>query len=240
MARISAAEAQNRIAQYLKDKTGKGRRIPPINQSIQDIMCENTVHVFNVGPWGYRENMGSFGYYFIPKCEVGAPMEWERLKAGPVAAGVYVPDHWEEGERRVTDPHAEYAAMKPLPGLMAEPLPKEIDECTWNLQDEGRYFANELLGVGIGHSQQNSHVRRGCFVAAGKKPTEKDLVAARAELMKTAPFLIRANSLAPRRPLVSLVTGRCSEMMPAVLSNSSSGTRATPSSSACARVQYLS
>jgi hypothetical protein len=184
MARISASEAANRINQYLKDKTGKNRRIPPINNSIQDIMRENTVHVFNVGPWGYRENMGSFGYHFIPACEVGAPMEWERLKSPPAAPGVYVPDHWEEGDRRVTDPRTEYAAMKPLPGLMAEPLPKEIDECTWNLQDEGRYFANELLGVGIGHSQQNSHVRRGCFVAAKKEPSAKELEAARAELAK--------------------------------------------------------
>ena len=184
MARISASEAANRISQYMKDKTGKNRKIPPINSSIQDIMRENTVHVFNVGPWGYRENMGSFGYYFIPACEVGAPMEWERLKAAPVAPGVYVPDHWEEGEKRVTEPKTEYAAMKPLPGLMAEPLPKEIDECVWNLQDEGRYFANELLGVGIGHSQQNSYVRRGCFVAAKKEPSVKELMDARAELTK--------------------------------------------------------
>lgn len=182
MARITAAEAANRMSQYLRDKTGRQRKVPPINNSIQDIMRDNTVHVFNVGPWGYRENMGSFGYYFIPACEVGAPMEWERLKAPAVANGVYVPDHWEEGKRRVIDPKTEYAAMKPLPGLMAEPLPKEIDECTWNLQDEGRYFANELLGVGIGHSQQNSHVRRGCFVAEKKEPGEKELTTARAAL----------------------------------------------------------
>jgi hypothetical protein len=190
MARISATEAANRISQYLKDKTGKNRKIPPINNSIQEIMRENTVHVFNVGPWGYRENMGSFGYYFIPACEVGAPMEWERLKLPATAPGIYVPDHWEEGERRVTDPKIEYAAMKPLPGLMAEPLPKEVDECVWNLQDEGRYFANELLGVGIGHSQQNSYVRRGCFVAAKKEPSDKELIAARAELAKYMADLI--------------------------------------------------
>ena len=42
MARISASEAANRINQYLKDKTGKNRRIPPINNSIQDIMRQDT------------------------------------------------------------------------------------------------------------------------------------------------------------------------------------------------------
>lgn len=184
MARITASEAANRIQQYLKDKTGKSRKVDGINMSIQGLIKENTVHVFNVGPWGYRENMGSFGYYFIPACEVGAPMEWERMKAPTAQGDAYVPDHWEEGEYRVTDPKTEYAAMKPLPGLMVEPLPTDIDKCTWNMKDEGRYFANELLGVGIGHSQQNSLVRKGCFIAAGKAPTEKELAAARAELAK--------------------------------------------------------
>jgi hypothetical protein len=110
----------------VSSRNGRQRRVPPVNQSIQDMIRENTVHVFNVGPWGYRENMGSFGYYFIPACEVGAPMEWERLKAPQISGDAYVPDHWEEGKRRVTDPHTEYAAMKPLPGLKRSKCPLGI------------------------------------------------------------------------------------------------------------------
>ena len=137
MARVSAVEAAQRMASYMKDKTGKNRRVPPINMSIQQMIRENTVHVFNVGPWGYRESMGSFGFFFIPACEVGAPMEWKRVKPPAAAPGVFVPDMWEEGDRHVADPRTEYAAMRPLPGLMVEPLPTEIDQCTWNMQDEG-------------------------------------------------------------------------------------------------------
>lgn len=164
--------------------SGRQRRIEPIAQPIQDVIRLNTVHVFNVGPWGYRENMGSLGMFFIPACEVGAPMEWERLRMPPSPTGAYVPDHWEEGELRVTDPKTQYAAMKPLPGLMAEPLPVQQDESMWTMKDTGRYFANELLGVGIGHARQNSHVRRGCFIAEGKKPTEQELASARGELQQ--------------------------------------------------------
>jgi hypothetical protein len=184
MARISATEASNRLNEFMKSHTGKNRRVPPVNESIQDI-ARKTVHVFNVGPWGFRENGGSFGYLFIPACEVGAPMEWERLKPPTAAPGVYVPDHWEEGERRVVDPRTEYAAAKPLPGLMMEPMPETQEDCKWNMQDTGEYFADEyLLKVGIGHSRNDSNVRLGVFRAAGKTPTEKELNAARAELTK--------------------------------------------------------
>lgn len=184
MPRISAAEAANRINQYMKDKTGKNRRVPPVNEAIQDI-TRKTVHVFNVGPWGFRENAGSFGYKFIPACEVGSPMEWERLKAPVTAPGVYVPDHWEEGEQRVTDPRTQYAAAQPLPALMMEPMPDTQEDCKWNMQDTGEYFADEiLLKIGIGHSYQNSNVRKGVFRAAGKIPTEIELQKARGELSK--------------------------------------------------------
>jgi len=184
MARITAAEAEKRMGEYLKNKTGRHRSIPPVNSMIQTMIRENTVHCFNVGPWGERVNMGSFGYYFIPPCEVGAPMEWVKLPLPKVPAGVYVPDVWEEGEKRVTEPRKEYAAFRPLPGLMLEPIPTDMDVCSWNQQDEGRYFANEMLGVGIGHDTNTSWIRKGCFVAAGKTPTEAELAAARAELMK--------------------------------------------------------
>ena len=184
MAKISAAEAEKRMGEYMKGKTGRHRTIPPVNSMIQTMIRENTVHCFNVGPWGERVNMGSFGYYFIPACVVGAPMEWNKLPLPKVAAGVYVPDIWEEGDARVTEPKKEYAAFRPLPGLMMEPLPTDQDVCSWNQQDEGRYFANEMLGVGIGHDTNTSWIRKGCFVAEGKEPSTKELAAARAELMK--------------------------------------------------------
>lgn len=184
MAKISAVEAEKRMGEYMKNKTGRHRTIPPVNGMIQTMIRENTVHCFSVGPWGSRVNMGSFGYYFIPPCVVGAPMEWVKLPLPKVAAGVYVPDVWEEGDARVTEPKKEYAAFRPLPGLMMEPLPTDMDVCSWNQQDEGKYFANEMLGVGIGHDTNTSWIRKGCFVAEGKEPTTKELGIAREQLMK--------------------------------------------------------
>lgn len=167
------------------EQNGRQRRIPSVNPQIQEMIKRDTVHVFNVGPWAYRENMGSFGFFFIPACEVGAPMEWEKLPTRTQSdPGRYVPDVWEEGERHVVDPKTEYAAMRPLPSLMVEPMPKDQDSCELNMQDSGRYFANELLGVGIGHAAHSSHVRKGCFIAADKIPTKQELSAARGELEK--------------------------------------------------------
>jgi hypothetical protein len=168
--------------EYAAKHTGRDRRVPPINDAIQDI-ARRPVYVFNVGPWGFRENGGSFGYQFIPACEIGAPMEWERLKATPGAPGVYVPDHWEEGELRVTDPRTQYAACKPLPGLMMEPMPNTQEDCVWNMQDTGEYFAREtLLKIGVGHSKRDSNVRKGVFLGKDKTPAAEELKAARAEL----------------------------------------------------------
>lgn len=184
MAKISAAEAEKRLGDYMKDKGGRQRTIPPVNRMIQEMIRKEPVFMFNVGPWGARVNMGSFGYYFIPPNTVGAPMEWNKLPPTKSAAGVYVPDLWEEGDARVSDPKQEYAAFRPLPGLMLEPMPKDQDTCEWNMQDEGRYFAEQMLGVGIGHDMNTSWIRKGCFIAAGEEPTEVELKDARALLMK--------------------------------------------------------
>lgn len=176
--------------------SGRQRRVPPVNEQIQEI-AHRGVYVFNVGPWGFRENGGSFGYFFIPACQVGAPMEWERLRIPSPDPKKYVPDHWEEGERKVVDPKTEYAACKPLPGLMMEPMPKDQDTCEWNMQDTGEYFADEiLLKIGIGHSFNDSNIRRGVFRATGSVPTKEELAKARAELEKYMLELIREADLA--------------------------------------------
>lgn len=168
--------------EHAKKHTGRERTIPPINEAIQDI-ARNPVFVFNVGPWGFRENGGSFGYQFIPACEVGSPMEWALLPATPSLPGVYVPDLWVEGDRVVKDPKTEYAACRPLPGIMMESMPNTEQDCIWNIQDSGAYFADQVfLKVGIGHSPRNSNVRLGVFRAAGRIPTALELSAARTAL----------------------------------------------------------
>jgi hypothetical protein len=181
------------VLEQVARNSGRGRKTPPIDEEMQEIF-RKPVFVFNVGPWGFRENGGSFGYHFIPACTTeyykdedgnvyGAPMEWELVERPPAAPGVYVPDTWVEGKRRVTDPRTEYAACRPLPGRMAEPMPLDMQENIWNIQDSGKYFADEvLLKIGKMHSKQESNVRLGVFRATGRIPTQAELAAARAEL----------------------------------------------------------
>ena len=177
-------------------ENGRQRQIEPIAKPIQEMIKRDTVHVFNVGPFAYPKlNAGSLGLFAIPACQVGAPMSWERL-AMPSRNGQYVPDHWEETDERVTDPHSQYAAMRPLPGIPPEPLIMDEKTAMWSIKDTGRYLANELLGVGIGHAPHDSLVRRGCFVAEGKKPTAEELQTARMELSKWMQEQVREADLA--------------------------------------------
>lgn len=77
----------------------------------------------------------------------------------------------------------EYAAAAPIPGIVTEPIP--IDEKNFELrQEEGRYIAEQVIGIGKMLSPANSFLKYGVFIAAGEKPTRQELEAARAELRK--------------------------------------------------------
>ncbi|MGH9343302.1 MAG: hypothetical protein ACRD3Y_03110 [Bryobacteraceae bacterium] len=76
-----------------------------------------------------------------------------------------------------------YAAARPLPGIVVEPIP--VDERNFELrQEEGRYVAEQIVGIGKMLAPGNSFVKYGVFIAAAKEPTKKELDAARAELRK--------------------------------------------------------
>lgn len=168
---ISAQEAQRRINQELGDKVGK-RRVPPVLPSVKRLMENETVHVFNVGPWPHPVFMGSLGRYFIPACEEGQPKEWERNEANQ-----WVPSDF------ITDPRNEFAAMKPLPGIVQEPVPTDEKQNHWS-QDEGRYVAEQIVGIGIQRPKAWSLERVGVFIADKKVPSKKELADAREELRK--------------------------------------------------------
>src|SRR5580692_3998956 len=79
------------------------------------------------------------------------------------------------------EPGQKFAAMKPLPGIIAEPVP--IDEKHMELhQEEGRYVADQIIGVGMMRSPSESLVPYGVFVAAGKEPTAQELSEANKKL----------------------------------------------------------
>lgn len=145
------ADQARRGAQAMIHEMNQMRTIPKLPASVQRIADENTVHIFNVGPWPHTRELGSIncmvGARFIPKCEKGQ----------------------------------EYAAAVPIPGIIAEPVP--IDEKHMELrQEEGRYVAEQILGVGKHLDPRNSLVKYGVFIAEGKVPTKAELKEARKNL----------------------------------------------------------
>lgn len=172
---IRADEAAKSVAAAVRgDKMSAPVTIP----SIARLILENTVYIFNVGPWTRKVYMGSLGIKFIPGVAVGSPTDWEQDNNGTWVASEFIQD----GD----DLKDSYAAMEPQPGIVREPL--KVDESKrmrWSDEEEGTYVADQILGIGIGHSPQHSHTRIGCFRAAGPLPTDKELYDARALLRAT-------------------------------------------------------
>lgn len=48
-------------------------RIKPLVESMVRWNKENCIHIYNVGPWQWQRNMGSWGYVTIPRCPDDAP-----------------------------------------------------------------------------------------------------------------------------------------------------------------------
>lgn len=146
--RLTAADAERSAQRFLRSKN-QSRRLPELPPMLKKIAEEQTVHIFNVGPWAHRRALGSLGEFLIPACPKGES----------------------------------YAAMAPVPGIVVEPIP--VDERHFELrQEEGRYIAEQVVGIGKMLAPGNSFVKYGVFIAAGKEPTKKELDAARAELRK--------------------------------------------------------
>jgi len=87
----------------------------------------------------------------------------------------------------------EYAAMRPIPGVVTELIP--VDEKNFELRQEtggenydkggGRYLAEQILGIGKMLPPSYSLVKYGCFIGEGNKPapTKTELGFAREALL---------------------------------------------------------
>src|SRR5690348_12262807 len=70
--RVTAAEAERSAQRFLRSKN-KARRLPEIPGMLKKIAEEQTVHIFNVGPWAHKRALGSLGEFLIPACPKGEP-----------------------------------------------------------------------------------------------------------------------------------------------------------------------
>ena len=73
---IPAQQASQIVSTYKRQMTD--RIIPPLSRHVERAMAAK-IHVFNVGPWGHKKHMGSYGEYTVPACP-----ENEDYVAGPV------------------------------------------------------------------------------------------------------------------------------------------------------------
>lgn len=82
-----------------------------------------------------------------------------------------------------------FARMDPIPGIFCEPIP--VDERNFQLEQiEGRYVAEQVVGIGKGLAWQQSKVKLGVFIgertgAHGATPTDQEIEAARRVLNDT-------------------------------------------------------
>lgn len=75
-----------------------------------------------------------------------------------------------------------YATMtRELPGIVMEPIPVNESTFSYN-QDDGRYVADQIMGVGSFLNPINSLMKFGVFISDFEKPTKEELAAAQVEL----------------------------------------------------------
>ena len=87
-------------------------------------------------------------------------------------------------------------------------------------EEDGRQFANELLGLGRGQNSAYSLIHKGCFVAAGEKPTRDEIFAAKEELkaecmrlVNEARNLAQSNNPMAREAIVPEVHFKAAEVL---------------------------
>ncbi len=173
---ISANEAE-RAARTEQLRMNNGRTIPPIPLQIKKLAEDTKVWIYNVGPWGYKRELGSAGTYFIPKCEEN--QEYATMNPIPGVFHEYVIRDETAFESRFEDGD-------------------EIHGGT----SGGRYIASQIVGVGRMLSPGESLIRYGVFIGSqvgpNAKPTKQELSDAKAVLSQTADTLVNEADKAER------------------------------------------
>lgn len=144
-------------------RVAKSRILPMRLRIIEDMKRTHKIHIFNVGPWAQSINTGSTGSFIIPACPFGTEyvelLQLDGDKSSPTF-GQMIP---------------------PISVIMDELVIKSEDEMS-RLEEDGRLFAESMIGLGRAADPTFALTRFGVFVAKGEKPTGDELGAARAAL----------------------------------------------------------
>src|SRR5580658_5888929 len=132
---VTAEQALATLQKWQK-RNNHARRIPALSELEKKFSRENSVHIYNVGPWDHAPlDQGTLGVFYIPACPPG-----ERFVRGPVIEGVY-------SELVIKD-----------------------EKTMERLSDDGRFVANDIVGIGRKRSKRRSLIHFGCFVGSQVGP----------------------------------------------------------------------
>ena len=158
---VKAEVAEQSINSRLK--VAKARVLPMRLKVIEDMKRNQKIHIFNVGPWPQWINTGSTGQYLVPACPWGEK---------------YVELLTLDGDKS----RPTYGKMiPPISVIMDELVIKSEDDMS-RLEEDGRLFAESMIGIGRAQNPEYALTRFGIFVAAGDKPTEQELAAVHRQL----------------------------------------------------------
>lgn len=158
---VNAAVAEQSINSRLK--VAKSRVLPMRLKVIEDMKRTHKIHIFNVGPWPQWINTGSTGAFNIPACPWGEKyvelLQMDGDKSSPTF-GKMIP---------------------PIAVIMDELVIKSEDEMS-RLEEDGRLFAESMIGIGRAQNPEYALTRFGIFVAKGEIPTDEELANAHRQL----------------------------------------------------------
>ena len=160
---MPAAAAEASINSRLK--VAKSRILPMRLKVIEDMKRKQKVCIFNVGPWPQWINTGSTGTYLIPACPWDKPFVQLLALDGDKSSPTY-------GQQ-----------ISPISVIMDELIIKSEDEMS-RLEEDGRSFAESMIGLGRSQNPAYALTRFGIFVAKGDKPTDEELAAAKIALQE--------------------------------------------------------
>lgn len=162
----SVTAQQAEAARKARLSVAQKRKVPDMLGAIAALKASKQYRIFNVGPWAHQVNTGSTGTFFIP----ANPTEQQCLDQGV---------KWK--------PYVEMP--RPITAIMDELIIKSEAEYDRLMQD-GKDFAEQILGLGRGCNPAYALTHAGCFLAEGDEPTKAELHQANLELRGTCSQIV--------------------------------------------------
>lgn len=162
----AAPEVESVVQQHQR-AMNSSRYVPTMPDIIRKVSAENSVYIFNVGPWAHARELGSAGIYRIPACPEG-----QEYSVPVVIDGI------------VGEPY-------PMNEVACVTLPTCGDPRQLTGEGSGLALAKQIIGDGPFISKAASYVKFGVFISLTPKPTKDALAEANATLQRTHLALIR-------------------------------------------------